>query len=134
MTTLDAAVATHGDLEDCGPPPERLVREPPDDGVAWAAFGAAAAAPLIRRDHTTGQDGAVGFEALPGHDQVEFVESAEGGEVRTSEARPRSSVRHVEVFRMVSVGTSILGRPRRLSQHQLADLDHTLIWEEPASR
>ena len=33
---------------------------------------------------------------------------------------------------MVSVRTSILGRPRRLSHQRHADLDHTLIWEEPS--
>ena len=51
------------------------------------------------------------------------------------EARPRGSVRHVEVFRMGSVRTSILGRPRRLPRHRraghLRDDGYILICEEP---
>lgn len=38
-----------------------------------------------------------------------------------SEASFRRSVRHVEVFQLGSVRTSILGRPRRLSGHRRAD-------------
>ena len=42
--------------------------------------------------------------------EAEFVEAAECGQVR----REEGSVVHVGVFRMGSVGTSILGRPRCL--------------------
>jgi hypothetical protein len=44
------------------------------------------------------------FEPLPDGDETEFVEAAEGGQVRGREG----SVEHVEVFLMGSVGTSIM--------------------------
>ncbi|AVL97587.1 hypothetical protein D8M34_00275 [Microbacterium sp. HSID17254] len=55
----------------------------------------------------------------------------EGGQVRAAEAGRRGSVGHVEVFRMDGVGTSIVGRPRRLSRDRHANANYTLIWEEP---
>ena len=57
--------------------------------------------------------------------------SREGGQVRAAEAGRRGSVGHVEVFRMDGVGTSIVGRPRRLSADRRARPTYTLIWEEP---
>ncbi|PCC26725.1 hypothetical protein CIK75_01070 [Glutamicibacter sp. BW78] len=57
----------------------------------------------------------------------------EGGQVRAAEAGRRGSVGHVEVFRMDGVGTSIVGRPRRLSADRRARPTYTLIWEEPVS-
>ncbi|TXH16784.1 MAG: hypothetical protein E6R06_30425, partial [Mycobacterium sp.] len=47
------------------------------------------------------------------------------------EARPTGSVRHVEVFRMRSVGTLIFERPRPLSRQRRANHLYTLICEEP---
>lgn len=58
--------------------------------------------------------------------------SREGGQVRAAEAGRRGSVGHVEVFRMDGVGTSIVGRPRRLSADRRARPTYTLIWEEPS--
>lgn len=58
--------------------------------------------------------------------------SREGGQVRAAEAGRRGSVGHVEVFRMDGVGTSIVGRPRRLSADRRARPTYTVIWEEPA--
>ena len=55
----------------------------------------------------------------------------EGGQVRAAEAGRRGSVGHVEVFRMDGVGTSVVGRPRRLSADRRARPTYTLIWEEP---
>ena len=55
----------------------------------------------------------------------------EGGQVRAAEAGRRGSVGHVEVFRMAGVGTSIVGRPRRLPADRRARPTYTLIWEEP---
>jgi hypothetical protein len=87
------------------------------------------------RDHPTSQHRTVWLESLPGHLQAELVDSGEHGQVRTGEARPRGSVRHVEVFRMGSVRAFILGRPRRLSSHRRAGpgagRHYTLICEEP---
>ena len=59
--------------------------------------------------------------------------SREGGQVRAAEAGRRGSVGHVEVFRMDGVGTSIVGRPRRLSADRRARPTYTLIWEEPSN-
>ncbi|PWF79481.1 hypothetical protein DEJ38_17800 [Kocuria rosea] len=55
----------------------------------------------------------------------------EGGQVRAAEAGRRGSVGHVEVFRTDGVGTSIVGRPRRLSADRRARPTYTLVWEEP---
>ena len=55
----------------------------------------------------------------------------EGAQVKAAEAGRRGSVGHVEVFRMDGVGTSIVGRPRRLSADRRARPTYTLIWEEP---
>ena len=57
----------------------------------------------------------------------------EGGQVRAAEAGRRGSVGHVEVFRMDGVGTSIVGRPRRLPADRRARPTYTLIREEPTS-
>ncbi|OZE89123.1 hypothetical protein CH302_28960 [Rhodococcus sp. 15-2388-1-1a] len=56
----------------------------------------------------------------------------EGGQVRAAEAGRRGSVGHVEAFRMDGVGTSIVGRPRRLPADRRARPTYTLIWEEPS--
>ena len=57
----------------------------------------------------------VGVESLAGDLESKFVESAENGQISARDARADGSVGHGEVFRMADVGTSILGRPRRLS-------------------
>ena len=59
----------------------------------------------------------VGLKPLPDDLEAELVEAAERGQVRAGEG----SVRHVEVFRMGGVGTSIIGRPRPLPGHRRAD-------------
>ena len=59
--------------------------------------------------------------------KAELIESAE----RSQAGRGESRLGHVEVFRMVSVGTSILGGPRPLSSHRPANPDYTLNCEEP---
>ena len=67
---------------------------------------------------------------LAGHHQAELIEPNERGQIRAGEARNSGNVRHVEVFRMGGVRTSILGRPRPLSRDRRAGR-YTLIWEEP---
>ncbi len=112
-------------------PAEWLVRDLSGAGVAGSALAAAASAPalgaVVGVDDSAGEDGAVGFEVLAAHGQAELVEPAELGQVRAREG----SVRQVEVFRMASVRTPILGRPRRLSEDRHASAHHTLICEEP---
>lgn len=67
-------------------------------------------------------------EALTAHYQAELVEPNEGGQISAGKARISSSVRHVEVLRLGSVRTSILGRPRLLPPHRHAGI-YTVIWE-----
>jgi hypothetical protein len=50
-----------------------------------------------------------------------------------AEAGSGGSVGHVEVFRMGSVRTSILGRPRRLPRQRRANRLYTLNCEEPVT-
>ena len=63
--------------------------------------------------------------------QPELIKPAERAQVSAGEAHDRDSVRHVQVFRMGSVRTSILGRPRHLSRHRRASRLYTLNCEEP---
>lgn len=113
--------------------PKRLVRESADDGVARYALAATATAPLVRLHHTAGEHRPVRLEPLAGDLQAEIIKAAERGQVRAAEAPRGGSVGHVEVFRMGGVGTSIFGRPRRLSPDRRASVRYTLIWEEPLS-
>lgn len=59
------------------------------------------------------------------------MKAAELGQVTGVEG----SARHVEVFRMAGVGTSIFERPRPLSDHRRADVSattrYTPVCEEP---
>lgn len=127
MAAVGAAVATHDDLQGRGSPPERFVRKPPDHRVPRNPFAAAATAPLVELDDAASDHRAVGLEPLPNGFETELIQSAERGQVRASEG----SVVHVEVFRMGSVRTSILGRPRLRSRHRRAVSFYTLICEEP---
>jgi len=99
----------------------------PDHGVTRDALAAAAPTPLIGLEDAAGQHSAVGFESLPDDVEAELLEAAERGQVRAREG----SVRHVEVFQMDGVGTSIFGRPRRLSGQRRADRSYTVNCEEP---
>lgn len=103
------------------------MRKPPDHRVPRNPSAAAATAPLVELDDAASDHRAVGLEPLPNGFETELIQSAERGQVRASEG----SVVHVEVFRMGSVRTSILGRPRLLSRHRRAVSFYTLICEEP---
>ena len=107
------------------------MREPADDGVAWDAFAATASTPLVRLDDPAGEHRTVWLEPLPGDFEAELIKSTEARQVRACEVRGSGSVRHVEVFRMGGVGTSIFGRPRRLPGDRRATRLYTLNWEEP---
>jgi hypothetical protein len=58
---------------------------------------------------------------LPGHFKPKLIKAAKRRQVSAAEARTTGSVAHVEVFRMVGVGTSIIGRPRLLPSQRRAD-------------
>jgi hypothetical protein len=83
------------------------VRQPSDQGVSWSTFASAAPTPLIRFNDSARENRTVRLEPLPRDFKAELVEAAERGQVRTGEG----SVRHVEVFQMGGIRTSILGRP-----------------------
>jgi len=97
------------------------VRQPPNHGVTRDPLTATASAPSIRFDDPARKDRSVRLEPLPGGFKAELVEPAERGQINAGEARIGSSVRHVEVFQMGGVRTSILGRPRRLPSDRRAD-------------
>ena len=119
VPAVGAPVAPDRDQQNGGSPSERLVRQPSGHGVARRAFAATAMAPLVWFKDPAGQHRPVRLETLAGDEQTEFVESAEGGQIRDGEhvsAVADGSVGHVEVFQDDRVGAFILGRPRRLSR------------------
>ena len=122
-----APVAADRHLQHRGPPPQRLVRQPTDHTVARRALAAAAPAPLIRLDHTAGQDCPIRLKALPNNREAELIQPAERGQVEAGEG----SVRHVEVFQLGGVRTPIIGRPRPLPGDPRAARLYTLNCEEP---
>lgn len=133
VNAAGASVAADRDLQRGGAPPQRLVGQPPNNGVSREALAAAPSAPPIRLGHSTGQDSTLGLQALPRGLEPELVQAAERRQVRGGEG----SVRHVEVFQMASVRTSIIRGPRRLpgQRHAVRNLacDCTLVCEEPGN-
>ncbi len=127
MRTLAAPVATDGDHQRRGSPPERLVGKASDHGVTHSALAAAPTAPLVRLEDPAGQYSPVWIEALPYDFEAEVVDPGERGQVRAGEG----SVRQVEVFQVAGVGTAILGRPRRLPGHWVLAHRYTINYEEP---
>jgi len=81
------------------------VLEPPDHRSPRHALAPAATAPPVGLDHPASQHRPIGLQPLPDHDETKFVQAAERRQIRVVEG----SVGHVEVFRMGSVRTSILG-------------------------
>jgi len=114
MPAPGAAVATDRDHERRRPPAQRLVRQLAGHRVTPHALATAAAVPLIGLDDPARQHGPIRFESLAGDFKAELIEAGERVQVRAGEG----NVVHVEVFRMGSVRTSILGRPRRLPRHR----------------
>ena len=125
-----APVAADRHFQRGGAPPQRFVREPTHHAVPDQALAPAAATPPVVLHDPAREHGSIRFEALPGHDQPELVKAGEGRQVRASEG----SVRHVEVFQMGSVRTSIFGRPRRLPRDRRAEGTYTVICDEPEIR
>ena len=88
---------------------ERLVREQPRISPARKPLAATTPTPRIRLRNPALDHRPVRLKTLPHRDETELVQSAEHGQIRGR----KGSVEHVEVFRqMVSVRTSIIGRPR----------------------
>ena len=92
MAAFGAAVAADGDVEAGRSPPERLVRQPADDGASRDALAATAVAPVVVVDHPAGEHSAVRVKALPGHHEAELVEATERCQVRAAEVGIRGSV------------------------------------------
>jgi hypothetical protein len=112
---IRASVTTNPDLELGRAMPEWFMREVPGNRVAGSALGSAPATPWIGFAHSALNDRPVGLEVLSDRFESELVEAAERSQVRGVEG----SVGHVEVFRMGSVGTSIIERPRSVSSSPL---------------
>ena len=127
VSAVGTAVAAHYNFQHGRSPAQRLVGQPPDHGVTSSAFAAAPSAPLIWFHHAAREDRTIRLKSLSGHAHTEAVESSEGGQVRAAEAGRRGCVGHVEVFRMDGVGTSVVGRPRRLSADRRARPTYTGI-------
>src|SRR5699024_1910880 len=106
--TFGTPVAADRDLQRGGPPAQRLVGQPADHGAPRGAWGSAAMAPVIGFDHAAGKHHTPRFKALASGFEAELIKAGEARQVRGVEG----SVRHVEVFQMGCVGTSIIGRPR----------------------
>jgi hypothetical protein len=132
VPTPAAPVAPDRDQQRRRAPTQRFVRQLPGHAVAGGALAAAAPAPLVGLHDPAGQHRPVRFEPLPGDLKAELVEPAEDGQIGAADAGRRGSVAHVEVFRMGSVRTSILGRPRRLPRERRASPIYTLNCEEPS--
>jgi hypothetical protein len=99
----------------------------PDHRVPGRSLTAATATPSVRCNDPAREDRTVRVEPLPDDFKTELVKPAERGQVRAGEG----SVKHVEVFQMGSVRTSIFGRPRPLPSHRRADKRYTLNCVEP---
>ena len=97
-------VAAHSHQQRRRPVPERLMREPTHHGVSRDAFRAALPAPGIVLDDAALDHRPIRLEMLTYSLEAELVETAERGQA----GRGEGSLEHVEVFRMGSVGTSIL--------------------------
>jgi hypothetical protein len=80
----------------------------------------------VRLDDPARQHRTIRLDPLPDHLQTKLVETAEHREIRASEG----SVAHVEVFRLGSVRTPILGRPRPSPRQRRAHT-YTLDPDEP---
>ena len=126
-----APVAADRDLQRRRPPPQRLVRQPPDHACPAAAprsrSGGTTASGSTTRQASTARSGSsrCPVTSRPSSSSRQNV-------VRSGQAK-EGSVRHVEVFQMGGVRTPIIGRPRPLPGHRRADPRYTLNCEEPVN-
>lgn len=107
---LDAPIASEPDLQECGAPPERDMRQPAHHRAPNPALATAVVAPIISVDRPASEDRTLGLDALASDLQPEAIETAETSQIRAREG----SVGHVEVFQMGGVRTPIFGGPRPL--------------------
>jgi hypothetical protein len=105
------------------------MREPPRHRVSRNTFRPALRTPRIGIGDTTLQHHPVRLEPLPDRVKAELIEAAERGQIRGREG----SVVHVEVFRLDSVRTPILGRPRPSPGQRRTKPNYTLNCEEPVN-
>ena len=120
MPAPAAAVAAYPDQQRGRTPAHRFVRQPTSHRVSRYTSAPAPPVPLIRVDHSTHQHRTSQLNELPHRFEAELIKAAKRGQVRGI----KGSVEHVEVFRMDSVGTSIIGRPRRLPRDRRATFLH----------
>ena len=108
--TVPAAEATDRHQQRRRTPPERLMRQASGHRVTRHSFATATTAPAVElaRLDPARQHRPVGFDTLPDNLRPELVKATEHAKVRAHEG----SVNHVEVFRLGSVRTPIIGRPR----------------------
>lgn len=98
-------------MQDRRPPPERRMSKLPNHAVARGALRPATSAPVVIRDDAACDHGPIRLEPLADRTEPEPIEAGERGQIRGS----KGSVKHVEVFQMGGVRTSILREPRPAS-------------------
>ena len=103
-STIRASVAAHSHQQRRRPVPQRLVRQSAGQSIARHSLGSALATPRVRFDNPALDHRPRWFQSLSDSLQTELIETAERGQI----GRGEGSVEHVEVFRTVSVRTSIL--------------------------
>ncbi len=99
-----APVAAHPHQQRGRPVSERLMRQPAHHAVTRHTLSTALPAPRVWLDNAALDHRPARLQTLPDSLETEVIEAAERGQI----GRGEGSVEHVEVFRTVSVGTSIL--------------------------
>ena len=102
------------------------MRETAGDGISHGAFRTTLSAPRVRFHDTTLDHCAIRLDSLPRGLKAELIKTAESRKAGRSEG----SVEHVEVFRTVSMRTSIL-EDLDTYHRSTRGKPHTLNCEEP---
>jgi hypothetical protein len=92
------------------------MRQPPRHRPERHPRSTAPPAEIIRLDDPALDHRPTRLDRLPDSFEAELVEAAERGQVRSIEGNEK----HVGVFPVEGVGTSIVGRPRPLHAHRRA--------------
>lgn len=120
-------ITAHADQQRRGPVSERFVREPAQHRVPGDALAPALPTPQVRLNNSALDDRAIRRQMLPDSVKSKLIESAERGQI----GRAKSRLRHVEIFRMGSVGNSTLRETPTPTRPGTRSDDFTLIREEP---